>query len=134
REERFARLGGLALDRDALRRDALALLDRFDVRPVAPSTLGLPARALSGGNQQKLVLARELSREPRVLVAAQPTRGVDIGAIERIHRELDAARRAGAAVLLVSAELDELLALADRIAVLYRGRVAAVLDPAAAPR
>jgi simple sugar transport system ATP-binding protein len=80
------------------------------------------------------VVARELAKTPRFLVAAQPTRGVDLFAVDRIHRELDGARRAGAAVLLVSAELDELLALADRIAVLYRGRLVATLPRAEATR
>src|SRR4029077_10777150 len=78
---------------------------------------------LSGGNQQKLILAREFQREPRVLIAAQPTRGVDVGAIEFIHRRLVQARDAGAGVLLVSSELDEILALSDRLLVMYEGRI-----------
>jgi simple sugar transport system ATP-binding protein len=127
REERFSRFG--VVDRARLLGDVRALCERFDVRPASPAA---PARALSGGNQQKVVIARELSRSPGVLVAAQPTRGVDVGAIERIHRELDGVRQGGGAVLLVSAELDELLALADRIAVLYRGRLVATLPRAEA--
>ena len=85
-----------------------------------------PARALSGGNQQKIVIAREMSRAFTVLLAAQPTRGVDVGAIEFIHAELRKARDAGKAVLLVSAELNEVLALSDRIAVMYGGRFVAM--------
>ncbi len=119
------------LDRRRLAADAARLLERFDVRPADPAA---PARSLSGGNQQKVVLARELSLRPRVLLAAQPTRGVDVGAIERIHAELDGVRRRGAGVLLISAELDELLALADRVAVLYRGRIVATLPRAEADR
>ena len=92
----------------------------FDIRPADPT---LPARALSGGNQQKIVVAREMPADFRVLLAAQPTRGVDVGAIEFIHDQLRAARRAGKAILLVSAELHEILALSDRIAVMYRGRI-----------
>ena len=108
---------------------AAGLAVRFDVQPPDPS---LPADSLSGGNQQKVVVARELSRAPRLIVAAQPTRGVDVGAIEFIHARIIEARDAGAAVLLVTAELGELLALSDRIAVLYRGRVAGVFPVAEA--
>ena len=92
----------------------------FDIRPADPNA---PARALSGGNQQKIVVAREMPADFRVLLAAQPTRGVDVGAIEFIHDQLRAARRAGKAILLVSAELHEILALSDRIAVMYRGKL-----------
>lgn len=92
----------------------------FDIRPADPL---LPARALSGGNQQKIVVAREMPADFRVLLAAQPTRGVDVGAIEFIHDQLRAARRAGKAILLVSAELHEILALSDRVAVMYRGKI-----------
>ncbi len=92
----------------------------FDIRPADPT---LPARALSGGNQQKVVVAREMPPDLRVLLAAQPTRGVDVGAIEFIHDQLRAARRAGKAILLVSAELHEILALSDRVAVMYRGKI-----------
>ena len=86
--------------------------------------MGEPAAALSGGNAQKLVIARELAGEPGVVLASQPTRGVDIGAGEFVRERLRAARDRGAAVLLVSADLDELLALADRIVVLYEGAIA----------
>ncbi|HEY8530642.1 MAG TPA: ABC transporter ATP-binding protein [Limnochorda sp.] len=105
-----------------IRRHAQAIAERLQVR--VPS-LDTPAAALSGGNQQKLVVGRELAFEPRVVVAAQPTRGVDIGAIERIHQELLRMRAAGKAILLISAELDELLALSDRFAVMYEGAIVA---------
>ena len=108
-------------------RQARAILDlarnlvaRFDIRPPIAE---VPVQALSGGNKQKVIVARELSHDVRVLVAAQPTRGVDVGSIEFIHRSLVAARDAGAAVLVVSAELDELMSLADRVLVMFRGRV-----------
>ena len=97
----------------------------FDVR--TPSVL-TPAGKLSGGNQQKVVLARELSREVELLVVSQPTRGVDVGSIEFIHERLVEERNAGKAVLLISTELDEVLALADRIAVMYRGRIVGIVD------
>jgi simple sugar transport system ATP-binding protein len=84
---------------------------------------------LSGGNQQKVVIAREVSRDPSVLVAAQPTRGLDVGAIEFVHRRLVEQRDAGKAVLLVSLELEEILSLSDRILVLYEGRIVAELPP-----
>lgn len=95
---------------------------------VRPARLETAAGRLSGGNQQKLVVARELSEQPRLLIAAQPTRGVDIGAIQLIHERILAARNAGAAVLLVSSELDEVLRLADRVQVFYRGRSALELS------
>jgi simple sugar transport system ATP-binding protein len=117
------------LDRAAIARRAAAILARFEVRPAA---LGLPARALSGGNQQKLVVGRELSLPPRLLLAAQPTRGVDLRGSELIHRHLVALRDGGCAVLLVSSELEELMTLADRLLVLHRGKVAGELDPARA--
>ncbi len=101
----------------------------FDIRPADPFA---PARALSGGNQQKIVVAREMPADFRVLLAAQPTRGVDVGAIEFIHDQLRAARRAGKAILLVSAELHEILALSDRIAVMYRGKIVTEMPRAAA--
>jgi ABC-type uncharacterized transport system ATPase subunit len=96
------------------------VIARFDIRTPSEET---PAHALSGGNQQKAVVARELSTGAKLLVAAQPTRGVDIGATEFIHRQLVAARSEGRAVLLVSADLDELLALSDRIGVIFKGRI-----------
>ena len=110
----------------AIRAWAAGILGAGGVRPTDPD---LPARALSGGNQQKLVVARELAWEPALLLVAQPTRGVDVGAIEAIHRRLVAWRDAGAAILLVSAELEEALALADRLLVMAGGRIAGELDP-----
>jgi len=117
------------LDRQAIDRRARAAITDFDVSPADPAAI---VANLSGGNQQKLVLARELGRPGlRCLVCAQPTRGVDIGAIELIYTKLLAARAAGVAIVLVSAELSELRALADRVAVLYRGRIVAVVPGAA---
>jgi simple sugar transport system ATP-binding protein len=110
---------------------AQKLIKRFDVRTPSARTL---ASSLSGGNQQKVIVARELSRTPRLLIASQPTRGLDVGSIEFIHRQILAERAAGRAVLLVSAELDEILALADRIGVMYRGRLVALLPRAEATR
>jgi ABC-type uncharacterized transport system ATPase subunit len=107
---------------EAVRSYGRRLVTDFDVRTVS---VDAPAGTLSGGNQQKAVVAREIAETPRLLIAAQPTRGVDVGATQLIHRRLLAARDAGAAILLVSAELDELLALADRIVVMYRGRAVA---------
>ncbi|TKD18373.1 ABC transporter ATP-binding protein [Rhodobacter capsulatus] len=110
----------LFMDNDAILRDTLGKMDRFDVRPPDPM---LPAKSFSGGNQQKIVLAREIERNPVLLLVGQPTRGVDIGAIEFIHRRIVALRDAGAAVLLVSVELDEILSLSDRIAVMFDGQI-----------
>jgi simple sugar transport system ATP-binding protein len=107
---------------------ARTLLKEFDVRGGAPETR---ASALSGGNQQKVVIAREVSRDPRVLIAAQPTRGLDVGAIEFVHRRLVEERDEGRAVLLVSLELEEVLSLADRILVIYEGRIAGEFPPTA---
>jgi simple sugar transport system ATP-binding protein len=125
REPPFARRGWLA--RTAIREHAARTLAAYDVRPPAPAAA---ARTLSGGNQQKLVVARELSRGARVVLAAHPTRGVDLGAIEFIHRRLVAERDAGRGVLLVSSDLGELLSLADRLIVLYEGRVVFEAAPA----
>jgi simple sugar transport system ATP-binding protein len=113
------------LDRVAIIANARQRIIEYDIRPTDPS---LAARALSGGNQQKVVIAREMSRAFTVLLAAQPTRGVDVGAIEFIHAELRKARDAGKAILLVSAELKEVLTLSDRIAVMYGGRLAAMFS------
>ena len=105
---------------------ARGLLQEFDVRGGGPTTRG---GSLSGGNQQKVVVAREVSRDPQVLIAAQPTRGLDVGAIEFVHRRLVEQRDAGKAVLLVSLELDEILSLSDRILVLYEGRIVGEFPP-----
>jgi simple sugar transport system ATP-binding protein len=120
---------GVRLDRERIVENARRQTAAFDIRPPDPS---LPARALSGGNQQKVVVAREMGRNFGVLLAAQPTRGVDVGAIEFIHARLRDARAAGKAVLLVSADLAEVLALSDRIGVMYGGRLVAVLPRAEA--
>jgi simple sugar transport system ATP-binding protein len=124
----WQRMRGL-LSRGRIEAHARRLMQEGDVRPAAP---GLRARLFSGGNQQKLILARELEREPDVLLVGQPTRGVDIGGIEAIHRRLRAWRDAGKAVLLVSVELDEILALANRILVMFDGRIAGELSSAEA--
>jgi len=105
---------------------ARGILRQFDVRGGGPQTL---ASSLSGGNQQKVVVGREIARDPRVLLAAQPTRGLDVGAIEFVHRRLIEARDAGTAVLLVSLELDEILSLSDRILVIYEGKLAGEYPP-----
>jgi simple sugar transport system ATP-binding protein len=107
---------------------ARRLLQEFDVRGGTPST---PAGALSGGNQQKVVLAREIDGDPKVLIAAQPTRGLDVGAIEFVHRRLVEQRDAGRAVFLVSLELEEILSLSDRILVIYEGQIVGEFPPTA---
>ena len=112
------------LDADRIDQNAQTQIKAFDIRPPSAE---LPARSLSGGNQQKVVIAREMGREFTVLLASQPTRGVDVGAIEFIHSRLREARAAGKAILLISAELNEVLALSDRIAVMYRGKFATVV-------
>jgi simple sugar transport system ATP-binding protein len=117
---------GIMLDNVAIRRRAQQIIADFDVRPPNPD---LPARALSGGNQQKLIIGREFDLNPKLLLVAQPTRGVDIGAIEFIHRKLVALRDAGCAVLLVSAELEEVTALADRLLIIHEGRIVGEVDP-----
>nr|BBH94102.1 sugar ABC transporter ATP-binding protein [Thermogemmatispora argillosa] len=122
---RFAR-GRFILRLREIAQWARRLVREFDVR--TPSTR-LPVRALSGGNQQKVIVAREFASDPQLLIAAQPTRGVDIGAIEFIHRRLIEQRDAGKAVLLVSAELDEIRSLSDRIAVMYEGRIVDIVTP-----
>ena len=104
----------------AAERDCARMMDAFDVRPQEPK---LGSAKFSGGNQQKLILAREMARSPKVLLVGQPTRGVDIGAIEFIHKQIVAMRDEGSAVLLVSVELDEILALSDRIVVMFQGRI-----------
>ena len=122
---------GIQRQGNAILEHARRLIKLFDVR--APSPL-VPAANLSGGNQQKVIVARELSRDVRLLIANQPTRGLDVGSIEYIHRKMVEMRDQGIAVLLVSAELDEILALADRIAVMYHGQIVAVMDARDADR
>jgi len=111
---------------NAIRRLAVEMIERYDVKAPGPGTR---ARDLSGGNLQKLVLAREFSGEPQVLVAASPTRGLDVGAIETVHAYIRDAAANGVAVLLISEDLDEILALADRVAVMYEGAIVGEVDP-----
>ncbi|MEX2009353.1 MAG: ATP-binding cassette domain-containing protein, partial [Dongiaceae bacterium] len=118
----FSRLGFLS--RGAARRHAERIVAEFDVRCPSPDA---PVRSLSGGNMQKLILGRVLSQDPGLILANQPTRGLDVGAVAYVHERLLAARAAGAGVLLISDDLDEILALADRIAVIHRGRLSAPL-------
>ncbi|MWD26759.1 ATP-binding cassette domain-containing protein [Aquicoccus sp. SCR17] len=113
-------LNPLLMNNAAIREDTAGKMERFDVRPPDP---GLHARNFSGGNQQKIVVAREIERNPDVLLVGQPTRGVDIGAIEFIHQQIIRLRDEGKAVLLVSVELDEIFSLSDRIAVMFDGRI-----------
>jgi simple sugar transport system ATP-binding protein len=120
RSRNFSRAGLLSWPK--LAGAATLAVKDYDVRP---PDLNLPAGKLSGGNQQKLIVAREFHRQPRLLIAAQPTRGVDVGAIEFIHQRIVRARDEGAGVLLVSSELDEVLSLSDRILVMYEGRIVA---------
>ena len=124
----FVKAGSLQLA--AIRQFATDRVAEFDIRATGIDQL---AGQLSGGNQQKVVIARELSRELAVLVAAQPTRGVDVGSIEFIHQQIVAARDAGVAVIVVSTELDEVAALADRIMVMYRGKIVGIV-PGNTPR
>lgn len=111
---------GALMDNAALQADTAEKMARFDVRPPNP---WLTAKNFSGGNQQKIVVAREIEQNPKVLLVGQPTRGVDIGAIEFIHKQIVALRDQGAAILLVSVELDEIMSLSDRIAVMFDGRI-----------
>ncbi len=111
---------GPLLDLDAIRRDALEKIEKYDIRPPNPR---LKTANFSGGNQQKIVVAREIERDPTALIIGQPTRGVDIGAIEFIHRRIIEVRDSGKAILLVSVELDEIRSLSDRVLVMFAGRV-----------
>jgi general nucleoside transport system ATP-binding protein len=117
---------GPMLDLDAIRADAAEKIKKFDIRPDNPR---LRTANFSGGNQQKIVLAREMERDPKVLLVGQPTRGVDIGAIEFIHKQLIAMRNEGRAILLVSVELDEIRSLADRVLVMFAGRIVGEVTP-----
>ncbi len=110
----------LFMDNPGIRKVAEGKMERFDIRP---RDIQLPAKSFSGGNQQKIVLAREIERNPDLLLVGQPTRGVDIGAIEFIHQQIIALRDKGKAILLVSVELDEIMSLSDRIAVMFDGRI-----------
>ncbi len=123
-KEPFSKRG--LMNYKAVAEKAKALIEKFDVR--TPS-VDVPARALSGGNQQKAIIAREVDRSPDLLIAAQPTRGLDVGAIEFIHEQLVKEREKGRAVLLISFELEEILHVSDRIAVLYEGKIVGIRDP-----
>ena len=105
----------------------IELIEQYDIRSgQGPVTM---ARGMSGGNQQKAIVAREIDRDPQLLIAVQPTRGLDVGAIEYIHKQIVAARDAGKAVLLVSLEMDEVLDVSDRILVMYEGEIVGELNP-----
>ena len=115
------------LKKDNIRKYAERLIDQYDVRSgQGPIT---PARAMSGGNQQKAIIAREIDKDPKLLIAVQPTRGLDVGAIEFIHKQIVAHRDAGNAILLISLELEEVMSLSDRILVMYEGEIVGELDP-----
>jgi general nucleoside transport system ATP-binding protein len=120
----FAR--GIAMNLSAIAENATARIKEFDVRTGSPAT---PAGTLSGGNQQKVILARELGQDTKLLIASQPTRGLDVGSIEFVHRRIVEQRDRGVAVLIVSSELDEIYALADRIAVIYEGKITGFRPP-----
>ena len=119
-------VGDVFLDDKAIQRRTREIIENFDVRP---TNAALPARALSGGNQQKLIIGREFYVNPKLLLVSQPTRGVDIGAIEFIHRKLVELRDGGCAILLVSAELEEVTSLADRLLIIHEGRIVGEVDP-----
>jgi len=121
-----ALVGNIFLDDNAIQQRANEIIEQFDVRP---PNAALPARALSGGNQQKLIIGREYHVNPKLLLVSQPTRGVDIGAIEFIHRKLVKLRDDGCAILLISAELEEVTSLSDRLLVIHEGKIAGEVDP-----
>ena len=123
-QRRLCRLGGWWRDEDQIRAHAQTLVERFGVRA---ASIDVAAGSLSGGNLQKVILGRELLLNPKVLLVEQPTRGLDVGAIEAVWQEMRSARDNGGAILLISAELEELFALSDRIAVMYEGRIVQVL-------
>ena len=116
---------GFALNPARIRQQALDLIKEFDIRTDSPDS---PMRSLSGGNMQKVIVAREFSAEPSLLIAAQPTRGVDIGASEFVRSQLVEKRNEGKAVLLLSADLAEVMSLSDRIAVIYKGKIVAIFN------
>ena len=122
---------GMVLQQEAVDANARKLIEEYDVRTPSPF---VPTAKLSGGNQQKVIVARELSRDVKLLIASQPTRGLDVGSIEYIHKEIIAMRDRGLGVLLISAELDEIMALSDRIAVMYRGQIVTTVDAKDATR
>ena len=115
------------MKRPNIRKYSEKLIDQYDIRSGQGSATTV--RSMSGGNQQKAIIAREIDKDPVLLVAVQPTRGLDVGAIEYIHRQIVAQRDAGKAVLLVSLEMDEVLDVSDRILVMYEGEIVGELDP-----
>jgi ABC-type uncharacterized transport system ATPase subunit len=117
---------GVVMDWDTINESSERLVDQYDVRTPG---IHVPVSTLSGGNQQKVIVAREFDRDVELVIAAQPTRGIDVGSIEYIHTQIVGKRDAGAAVLVVSSELDEVLALADRVLVIYHGRIAGEFPP-----
>ena len=117
---------GIAMNLRAIRQNAIRLVEEFDVRT---SSIDTPVGTLSGGNQQKVILAREVGRKLRLLLASQPTRGLDVGSIEFVHRRIVKERDQGAAVIIISSELDEIYALADRIGVMYEGKFTGFRPP-----
>ncbi len=112
-----------------MRKYAEGLIEDYDIRSGQGAVTTV--RSMSGGNQQKAIVAREIDKDPKLLVAIQPTRGLDVGAIENIHKQLVAQRDAGKAILLISLELDEVMNVSDRILVMYEGEIVADLDPKA---
>ncbi|MBU2325946.1 MAG: heme ABC transporter ATP-binding protein, partial [Alphaproteobacteria bacterium] len=124
RDERYGK--GPFLNPDLIRKGAAEEIEKYDIRPPNPR---LKTANFSGGNQQKIVVAREIERDPKLLIVGQPTRGVDIGAIEFIHKRIVETRDAGKAVLLVSVELDEIRSLSDRILVMFAGKVVGEKTP-----
>ena len=125
-ENEFTAKNGM-LRRGNIHRYAERLIKQFDVRS-GQGAITI-ARSMSGGNQQRAIIAREIDRDPKLLIAVQPTRGIDVGAIEYIHKQIVAQRDAGKAVLLVSLELDEVMSVSDRILVMYEGEIVGELDP-----
>jgi simple sugar transport system ATP-binding protein len=119
---------GLMLQFDAIKDFGKRMVDQFDIR--SGKGIGSSTRSMSGGNQQKAIIAREVSRGTDLLIAVQPTRGLDVGAIEYVHKQLIAQRDLGKAVLLVSLELDEVLSISDRIVVMYEGQHMGEFDAA----
>jgi len=122
-QPRFSR--GVVIQQNQVDANARKLIKEYDVRTPSPY---VSASKLSGGNQQKVIVARELSRPVKLVIASQPTRGLDVGSIEYIHKEIIIMRDRGVAVLLISAELDEIMSLSDRIAVMYRGQIVSTVD------
>jgi simple sugar transport system ATP-binding protein len=117
---------GLSLNFTEINHHAESLIKNYDIRPSDKDNL---LKSLSGGNQQKVIVARELFGEPKLLIAAQPTRGLDVGSIEFVHNQILNERDKGKAILLISADLEEIFSLSDRIAVIYEGKIVDILDP-----